>query len=356
MDFFDRSTARVILTALLFAVVLGFLWLARKPLLVFLFASLFAYLLEPMVGWVQPKLHNSRGLAILVIYVLGAIFIALLGVIAGPRIADESQRLARAAPQLYERIASGDIAWQVAARRGWSRETAQSVQRFLAAHRDSVLHVATSLGVRAGSTATNLGWLVLVPILAVFFLKDKTKFSQAAQALIEDSRERNFLRSVLSDLDEMLAHYVRAQLYLAAISGAAYTTALALLLRVPYALVLGTMAGFLEFVPVVGPLVAATVILGVAFATNYAHLLLLLLFLGAWRLVQDYVVAPRVLGGRVKIHPLAAIFGVLVGGQVAGIVGVYLAIPAMATIRILWNAGRQYQQSPELERIDREAA
>jgi len=356
MRLFDQRTARVILTVLLFAAILGFLWLARIPLLVFLFSILFAYLLEPLVAWAQPRVRNSRGLAILSVYMVGIVLLGTVAAIAGPRITDESRKLAQAAPHMYERVASGDIAWQLAARRGWSRETAQSVQQFLAAHRDAVLQFVNSIGARAGKLATNLGWLALIPILAVFFLKDKAKFSKAAQGLLEDARERIILKSVISDLDEMLAHYIRAQLYLAAISGAVYVLMLGLVLRVPFGFVLGTLGGFLEFIPVVGPLIAAIIILGVAFTTNYPHLLIVLLVLGAWRVTQDYVVSPRVLGGRVELHPLAAIFGVLVGAEIGGVVGVYLAIPAIAALRILWRANRRYQEIETVKDFTREAA
>ncbi len=356
MRIFDQRTARVILTVLFFAAILGFFWLARRPLLVFLFSILFAYLIEPLVAWVQPRVRNSRGLAILTVYVVGVVMLGTVATIAGPRVTDESRKLAQTAPNMYERVASGDIAWQLAARRGWSRETAQSVQQFLSAHRNSVLQFVNSLGSRAGKIAANLGWLGLIPILAVFFLKDKARFSKAAQELLEDASERILLRNIISDIDEMLAHYIRAQLYLAAISGVVYVFMLGLVLRVPFGFVLGTLGGFLEFIPVVGPLIAAIIIVGVAFMTNYSHLLIVLLFLGAWRVIQDYVVSPHILGGRIELHPLAAIFGVLAGAEIGGVVGVYLAIPAIAALRIVWRASRRYQEIRTVRGLTREAA
>jgi predicted PurR-regulated permease PerM len=101
--------------------------------------------------------------------------------------------------------------------------------------------------------------------------------------------------------------------------------------------------------------VAALIILGVAITANYHHVLIVLLFLAGWRLVQDYVISPRVLGGRVELHPLAAIFGVLVGGEIAGVVGVYLAIPIMATIRILWRGWHHYNSQTSATVRQREA-
>jgi predicted PurR-regulated permease PerM len=100
----------------------------------------------------------------------------------------------------------------------------------------------------------------------------------------------------------------------------------------------------MEFIPVVGPLVAGVVILGVALLLSYQHWVLLLAFLIAWRLVQDYVVSPRIMGTTMELHPLAAIFGVLAGGEIAGVLGVYLSIPVMASLRIVWRRWRLYAE------------
>jgi predicted PurR-regulated permease PerM len=356
MSLIDQRTVRVLVTVLLFAAVLAFLWLARKPLLIFLFSILFAYLLEPLIRWVQPRLRNSRGLAILAVYVIGAILLTTVGLLIGPKIVDEARKLAHAAPSLYERVTTGNIAWQFGNRWGWSRETTERVQQFVAGHQEWVGQSVNYLGSRVTEVVANIGWIILIPILAVFFLKDKSKFSKAAQSLVEDYRDRTVLRNIFSEMDEMLAHYIRAQLYLAGISGSMYTIMLGLVLRVPYGFVLGAIGGLLEFIPVVGPLVAALIILAVAITSNYQHVLVVLLFLGIWRVLQDYVVAPRVLGGRVELHPLAAIFGVLVGGEIAGVVGVYLAIPTMATIRILWRGWRPYRYNVPAPAPEREAA
>ena len=70
----------------------------------------------------------------------------------------------------------------------------------------------------------------------------------------------------------------------------------------------------------------------------------LLIFLGTWRLVQDYVSSPRIMGRSMELHPLAAIFGVMAGGEVAGILGIYLSIPVMATLRILFRRWRLYAE------------
>lgn len=117
---------------------------------------------------------------------------------------------------------------------------------------------------------------------------------------------------------------------------AAYVAGLNLL-RVPYATVLGVISGFLEFIPIIGPLISSILITGVALGSGYRHLISLLLFLAIWRGIQDYLVAPHIMGKQLRLHPLAVVFGVLAGAEVGGIIGVYLSIPVMVTIRIFWR-------------------
>ena len=145
----------------------------------------------------------------------------------------------------------------------------------------------------------------------------------------------------------MLAGYIRAQLILTGLSLLVYTVVL-LLLGVPYAIILGVLGAAMEFIPVIGPLVAAVAIFGVAFLSGYHHWLLVLLFLAAWRLVQDYVNSPRIMGGKLELHPLAALFAILAGGEIAGVIGVYLSIPIMATLRILWRRWQHYEASSDV--------
>ena len=347
MTLFDKRTTQVLLTFLLFAAILGFVYLAIKPLLIFLFAMLFAYLLEPAISYVQRWIH-PRGAAIAVVYVTWLALLVVAGFLIGSRIVGEAHKLKQILPYLYQRISSGSIAWQLGAQRGWSRETQIELQRFLAGHREQAIAIAGTMGSKLALLASNAGWVGLVPILALFFLKSKSQLRSLVAGtfddLIVDRRKRELLHDILQDLDSMLSQFVRGQLLLVLISGTAYTILL-VMMRVPYAFALGAIGGLLEFIPLVGPLLAAALILGISFSLNYPHLLLVVIFLGVWRLCADYVISPRVLGGKVEISSLAVIFGVLVGGELAGVIGIYLAIPALATIRILWKQWLAYRCS-----------
>jgi predicted PurR-regulated permease PerM len=338
----DTRTTRVLFTALLFALALGFLYVARRTLMAFLFAVLFAYLMSPAVSHLE-RLVRSRGRAIAVIYFLLVILLVTFFFFVGPQIGRQTQKLSEALPALIEKIGSGQIAEQLGAEHGWSAATKDQLKSFLISHRQDLLNMAQRAGLRVAEVAQQSWLLIVVPILAAFFLKDGRMFSDVVLSFVNTRPQREFVEGVLGDLNQMLAHFIRAQLTLAALSLMAYTAFLGLM-RVPYALVLGTAGGIMEFIPVVGPLVAGLLILGVALLLSYTHWLMLLVFLLAWRMVQDYAVSPRVMGKSMELHPLAAIFGVLAGGEIAGVLGVYLSIPVMASLRIVLRRWRLYAE------------
>jgi len=118
----------------------------------------------------------------------------------------------------------------------------------------------------------------------------------------------------------MLARFIRAQLKFATLGLVAYTSFL-LLAGFPNALAVGAIAGVLEFIPFVGPLISFILIVGIAILTGFPHWLLIVVFLALWRGIQDYIMAPYLMGRGMKLHPLAVYCGVLAGGEMAGVAG-----------------------------------
>jgi predicted PurR-regulated permease PerM len=343
----DSRTSRVLFTALLFAVGLGFLYAARRTLILFLFAIFFAYLINPAVARLEKLLH-SRAWAIAAIYLLLLVGLGVFGFLVGPRIARQGTRLGASLPSLMDKSSAnqlsgqiGELTAQIGHQHGWSDATQAWIRDFLTNHQQDLSRLAQRIGFRAAEAAQQVWLLFLVPILAIFFLRDGGVFQEVLLALVPAHSKREFLQDVFQDLNQMLAQFIRAQLTLAALSFIAYTAFLGAM-RVPYALMLGTAGGAMEFVPVVGPLLAGAVMITVAILAGYQHWIYLLLFLLLWRMVQDYGISPRIMGVRVELHPLAALFGILAGGEIAGVLGVYLSIPVMASLRIVWRRWRIY--------------
>ncbi len=349
MTFLDSRTSRVLLTALLFALGLGFLYAARRTLILFLFAIFFAYLINPAVARLEKIVHR-RGVAISIIYLLLVAALAIFGFLVGPRIARQSARLTGSLPGLIDKASTGQlsgqidqIATRIGNEHGWSTATQKRIESFLVSRRDDLAGLAQHIGVRAAEAAQEVWVVFLVPILAIFFLRDSGNFHEVLVSLVQSRSQREFLQDVFQDLNQMLAQFIRAQLTLAALSFLAYTSILGAM-RVPFALMLGTAGGALEFVPLAGPAIAGVSMMIVAILAGYPHWGLLLLFLCGWRLILDYVINPRVMGASVELHPLAALFGILAGGEIAGVLGVYLSIPVMASLRIVWRRWRIFAE------------
>jgi predicted PurR-regulated permease PerM len=142
------------------------------------------------------------------------------------------------------------------------------------------------------------------------------------------------LKRILRRVDAMLGKFMRAQFALAGLSFGFYSVAM-LALRFPYTIALGLLGGVLEFLPMVGWIISAAAILTVGFLAH-AHWIWMAGLLVAWRLVQDYVNSPRIMGNSLELQPLSVVFALMVGGQVGGIMGVYLSVPAVAVLRIMW--------------------
>jgi predicted PurR-regulated permease PerM len=342
---FDARTGRVLFTILIVIAALAFVYGARHILIAFLFSIFFAYLIDPLVSWVQPRMKGSRGKAITVVYFVFVLALALAAFLVGPRLVQEAERLAKTLPDMFYKLASGQIAWTLGRQHGWSYETEKKLEQFLAGHQQQIVAWAAHFAGRLVQSIRSAWWLLLVPILGAFFLKDGGRIAQAAVDLLSRRQQRQFVDAVMQDINEMLAHFIRAQLVLAVLSAIVYTAGL-LALGVSYAVVLGAVGGALEFIPVVGPLVAFLTIVFIALVTGYKHVLLVLVFLAVWRGVQDYFNGPHIMGRRTRMHPLAVLFGVLAGAEIGGVVGVYLSIPIIASVRILWRHWRAYMDAP----------
>src|SRR5260370_12730983 len=165
----DARAARVLITVLLFALGLGFLYVARQTLIAFLFAIFFAYLMSPLVSQLEKVLHG-RGVAIAVIYSLLLGLVILFFVAMGPRIGKESTKLVQSLPAL-DQLSSGQIAEQLGQQHGWNAKIVDLLRNYLASHSDEIAKLAQRVALRGAQAPKQACLLLRVPLSSLFFLQ-----------------------------------------------------------------------------------------------------------------------------------------------------------------------------------------
>jgi predicted PurR-regulated permease PerM len=325
----DRKAVRVTWTAAVTLLLLAAIYVIRGTLVVFAVALLLAYLLHPLVGRIsRPFASKNRTAALALTYVLVMGLVVAFGVAVGSRVASEARRFIAHPPDVQgflDGLRVAHPAWspvlEVARERLSQQlgELAAALPRF-------------SLGVLVASA--NLIYLIVVPILSFFILKDGVRLRDAFLGMFVADGSRSDVQRTLAEVDVMLLQYMRALLVLCCTALAVLGIALTLL-DVHYSLLLASIAFFCEFVPTVGPIAEIVVILAVSILTGYPHMWGLAAGLGVFRLVQDYGIWPRLMRKGVELHPLLVIFGVFAGGEIGGAAGVFLAVPTLALARIV---------------------
>jgi predicted PurR-regulated permease PerM len=176
----------------------------------------------------------------------------------------------------------------------------------------------------------------LVLLLAFWFMVDGARV-RAAFAQLVPERHRQRIRFVEDTLSTVLGGYIRGQLTMAAIIGVSAGVG-SWLLGVKYPVVIGVLAFFFELVPMVGPILAALPAVLISAFQPFPLILEVIAFFIVMQFVENNILAPRISGGAVGLHPIAAILGLVVGFEVAGIVGALFALPALSAASVLGSA------------------
>ncbi len=345
-----RSIVRVVLITLLLLFLMGFvtslLVLLTHLFFLIVLSIFFAYLIDPLVKLIRRPFKERhieklmpRPAAIFIAYL---IVFAILGVAIAslaPKVIEQSKEFAASLPD-YATTFQNRLS-ETGSR--YKYQIPQQIQD------DIVEKVSTMVG-DLGTYITSfvfgsllvsiilyLPWLILVPILAFFFLKDVNIFRIALLRIFPSGRWRGRAEAVLNDVNKTLAAYTRAQLISCLIIGLICTTGF-YIIGLKYALLFGILAGVLEFIPLIGPLTLAIIAIVVAaFSDNPWKALYVAIFLIVLRILQDYVFYPRIVRESIHLHPLAIILSVLAGEQIGGIPGVFLSIPLVALLTVLYK-------------------
>ncbi len=320
----DARAARWTWTAAMVLLAICLVYLIRQTLFVFVVALMFAYLLYPLLDAIDRRLsRRSRVPALILTFLIVLSCISVFVVFIGTKVGGE-------ASQLAVQIRNPDFAKQV---KEWKLLDVP-IGAQLVEHYNEILAMVPQMSLRVLSASRNLIYLVIIPILSFFILKDGRQIRDSFLDLLESGRKA--AEDTLLDAHTLMLQYMRALLFLCLATLIVFSIVLSSL-GVPYAILLAAIAFPLEFIPLVGPLIAAALIIGVSAFSGYPHVLWLVIFLGIYRMFQDYVLSPHLMSKGVELHPLLVIFGVFAGGEIGGVAGIFLSVPALALMRLVWH-------------------
>lgn len=351
-----RAVLRIIFIIL---AVFAMLWILRAitgVILLIVLSVFFAYLIAPLVEFahrpfkVRGREHLvPRVVAIAIVYLalFGSLGLALYFLL--PQIGTQITEFAKQAPEYFTK----------------ANKRAESLQDFYERYQiplkarkaindnvtkmiDTVREYTTGeLGNVLLASITYVPWLILIPILAFFLLKDADSFRRSALQMLPRGRWRWRGDEFFQDVNSTLAAYIRAQLISCLLIGVLCTLAF-VAMGVPYSLVLGILAGLLEFIPLVGPLTLAIIAAMIASFYSLNLAIGVLVFLGVLRIAQDYVIYPKIIGQGIHLHPLAVILAILAGAELAGVAGIFLAIPVIAIATVSYRHWLEHKGSEGL--------
>jgi predicted PurR-regulated permease PerM len=351
---YGPSTRVVLRVIMVLIAVLVVLWVISKItgiILLLVLSIFFAYFVSPLVEFLKRQrtiggrtvaIPKVVAIALAYLIILAAIVFAVFVIL--PSLSNQFPEFADQAKSYWKSL--GDRTTEIMK---YSRRlpvpVVNAVNNAVPKVVDTVSATATEFATSALGYVVYIPWLVLIPILAFFLLKDAESFRRSALLMLPRGRWRWRGDEFFQDINHTLAAYIRAQLTACLFIGIVCSLGFTLL-GLPGGLVMGVLAGVFEFVPLVGPLtIALLAALLAMFHAGPFNAFLVLLFLGVLRIVQDYVIYPRLIGQGIHLHPLAVIFAILAGEKLAGVAGIFLAIPVVAIVTVSYRHWMEHRGS-----------
>jgi len=318
--------------------VLGVLAPVRHALVVVLFGVVLAFVLDPLVGRLE-RLVRRRALATVMAFLAFLIgVVAVLTLIARP-LADEAGDIIRRVPEYTDALRRGEPLSLVGLE--IPSEVRQEFGQLISERGGELAAGAAGAALRVSSAVVDI---VLVLVLAIYLSAGARKIRAFLIAWVPE-RHRESAARIEDELAVLFGRYVRAQLLLAVIVGGASVAAYSSL-GLRHALVLGLLAGVLELVPIVGPIVAGTVAAGLALFQPWPLVAWVVVAAIAIQQLENNVLVPRISGAAVGLPPVAALLAVLFGIEIAGIVGGMVAVPLVGAVARLVSAIRRERSAP----------
>jgi predicted PurR-regulated permease PerM len=330
----------------------GWVFYLLAPVLTpFVAAALLAYMGDPLADRMQ-KLKMPRTVAVVAVFLITFVVLALLVLLVGPLIKTQVGALFQALPDIAHKV---EQEWLPSVT-GWLNLDAGEdvgIGPFLARYSDMVGSwsgkILLSVSRSGGALAAAVLSLFLVPILTFYLLRDWDNILVHIGALIPES-QRDTVLKLARDTDEVLSAFLRGQILVMAALATIYSIGLGLV-GLKFAVAIGVVSGLVSFVPYLG-FVFGIALAGLTVALEPNPLWQLVGVVATFSIAQfieGSVLTPKLVGDRIGLHPVIIIFAVAAGGQLFGFFGILLALPAAAVLSVLvrFAYDRYLKEHPE---------
>jgi predicted PurR-regulated permease PerM len=319
-----------LITGLLFA---GFLFLVRDILMPFVLSAFFAYLLSPMIGFFESK-GIKKIISIVFLYLIFlTIFIGTI-IVFVPKIYSEITSLSQKIPEyifftkksLFTLQTNLEYKYPIIKQQKIFDKIVINLQQFL----ESFVSKIPSL---LSSIFSIISLFVLIPVITFFFLLAGKDFMNKILNFLP-SRYTETTLSIICELDEILGNFLRGQFLESVVVGLLSIVGL-LILKIDYAIIIGTIAGLANMIPYLGPFAGSipAIIVAVVKFGSFEIVLKVMIMFALIQFIDNNFVQPLILSKGVKLHPVTIMFALLAGAQIAGVIGMFFAVPVAGMVK-----------------------
>ena len=320
---------------------------AAQGILIWIFVAIFlAVALNPAVDALQRRGIQRRGMAVSIVFIGAILVIAGLAATIVPTIISQVNDFIDAVPGYVADLTEGK------GRLGFLEREYQITERVRDALSNGgamkVLGLSgTALAVTKG-VITAIFATLTIAFLTLFMLLEGPAWIERLYSLLPEEKQPRW-RAIGGDIYRTIGGYVTGNLAISLIAGITSTTAL-LILGVPFAVALGLVVAILDLIPLAGATIAAILVTTVAFLDSTTSGIIMLIFFVIYQQLENQVLQPVVYGRTVRLSPLVVLIAVLIGAEIAGVIGALAAIPVAGTIQVLivdWLSHRRARGSPD---------
>ena len=324
---------RYVLYGMGLALGLVFLYAVRGLIPPFILGAAIAYLANPLVRKLEER-QVPRSAAIVLVYLGFAVVVSVLFYAFVPSLIAELNQVLARLPRETNKIedltrgAVGDLK-----RLPLPVNLQEAINNMIQRSEQLIQQFARQLVDFLVGIFSKLVWFSLAPVLAYYILLDWDAIGQRWLAAVPESFRPAFVLLV-QEIDGVLTGFVLGRLIISLVVGALITIGL-VLLDVQFAVLLGLIAGIFDLIPYLGPILGGIPAVMLAFLKSPWKALWVAFLFAAVNQLEAVILSPRILGVRVGLHPVVTIFALMAGGNLFGVGGILLAVPAAATLRVV---------------------